>query len=49
MNTLTRLLIAYTAGLCRAVGVTPGQINRVRVGDCAGFSLRPEGSLGFYY
>ncbi len=49
MNTLVRLLIAYTALLCRALGITPGQINKVRVRNRAGFSPRPEGSLGFYY
>ena len=49
MRTLDRLLIAYTAWLCRTLGVAPAQLVRARVGRCDGFAPRPEGALGFYY
>jgi hypothetical protein len=49
MKTLDRLLIAYTAWLCRMLGVAPAQIGRARGHGCDGFAPRPEGALGFYY
>ena len=49
MKTLDRLLSAYTAWLCRILGVAPAQIDRARVQKCDGFAPRPEGALGFYY
>ncbi len=49
MKTLNRLLIAYTAWLCRILGVAPAQIGKARDDRCVGFAPRPEGALGFYY
>ncbi len=49
MKTLDRLLIAYTAWLCRTLGVAPAQIDRARVREYDGFAPRPEGALGYYY
>ncbi len=49
MKVFDRLLIAYTAWLCRSLGVGPAQIDRARVRNGAGFAPRPEGALGFYY
>lgn len=49
MKCLDRLLIAYTAWLCRTFGVTPRQINKVRAGNGDAFAPRPEGALGFYF
>lgn len=49
MKTLDRLLIAYTAWLCRMLGVAPARIGGAPVRRCDGFSPRPEGALGFYY
>ncbi len=49
MKTFEGLLTAYTAWLCRTLGVAPGQIDRDRVRNCDGFAPRPEGALGFYY
>jgi len=49
MTTLDRLLIAYTAWLCRTLGVAPVRISRVHDPRCNGFAPRPEGALGFYY
>ena len=50
MKTLDRLLVGYTAWLCRTLGVGPSQINKARVpSTCDAFSPRPEGALGFYY
>ena len=49
MKTLDRLLITYTAWLCRILGVAPGRSNGGRVRNCDGFAPRPEGALGFYY
>jgi len=49
MNTLDRLLIAYTAWLCRMLGVAPVRITGVREPKGNGFAPRPEGALGFYY
>jgi hypothetical protein len=49
MKTLDRLLIAYTAWLCRTLGIGPAQIGRARDRECDGFAPRPEGALGFYY
>ena len=49
MKTLDRLLIAYTAWLCRTLGVAPAQIGKARGHGCGGFAPRPEGALGFYY
>ena len=58
MKFLERPLVTYTAWLCRIIGVTPRQINKVR-GDNGynksrvvnGYSFvpRPEGALGNYY
>ncbi len=48
MKTIEKLLCAYTACLCRTMGVTPGQVSRVRARN-GGFSPRPEGALGYYY
>jgi hypothetical protein len=49
MKTLDRLLIAYTAWLCRILGVAPARIGRTRGHGYDGFAPRPEGALGFYY
>lgn len=49
MKILERRLIAYTAWLCRTLGVTPTQIERVHERNGTGFTPRPEGALGFYY
>jgi hypothetical protein len=49
MKTLERLLIAYTAGLCRTLGVAPAPIGGPRADRSDGFVPRPEGALGFYY
>ncbi len=49
MKALDRLLIAYTAWLCRTLGVAPAQIGGTRDPRCDGFAPRPEGALGFYY
>ena len=49
METLDRLLIAYTAWLCRTLGVAPARIDRIRDNRCDGFAPRPEGAIGFYY
>ncbi len=49
MKTLERLLIAYTAGLCRTLGVAPAPIGGPCVHRSDGFVPRPEGALGFYY
>ncbi len=49
MKTLDRLLIAYTAWLCRVLGVAPAQTGGARDDRCDGFAPRPEGALGFYY
>ncbi len=48
MMTINKLLIAYTAWLCRTMGVTPGQVKRIRDRN-GGFAPRPEGALGYYY
>ncbi len=49
MKTLDRLLIAYTAWLCRILGVAPAPIVGARIRKYDGFAPRPEGALGFYY
>jgi hypothetical protein len=49
MKTLNRPLIAYTAWLCRLLGVSPAQIAKVRAEERRGFTPRPEGALGYYY
>jgi hypothetical protein len=49
MKFLERLLVTYTAWLCRTTGVTPRQINKVRVDNSYSFVPRPEGALGNYY
>ncbi len=49
MKTLERLLIAYTAWLCRTLGVAPARVGGTRDHGCDGFAPRPEGALGFYY
>ena len=49
MKTLNRLLIAYTAWLCRILGVVPARNGRTRGGRSDGFAPRPEGALGYYY
>ncbi len=49
MKTFDRLLIAYTAWLCRTLDVGPAQIGKVRERNGGGFAPRPEGALGFYY
>ncbi len=49
MKTLVRLLIAYTAWLCRTLGVAPARVGGARDSRCDGFAPRPEGALGFYY
>ncbi len=49
MNTLDRLLIAYTAWLCRILGVTPTRNGQTHDRRSGGFAPRPEGALGFYY
>ena len=49
MKTFDRLLIVYTALLCRTLGVGPAQIDSARARDSEGFAPRPEGALGFYY
>ncbi len=49
VKTFNRLLIAYTAWLCRTFGVGPAQIDRARVRSYDGFAPRPEGARGFYY
>ncbi len=49
MKTLDRLLIAYTAWLCRILGVAPARIAGTRSRRYDGFAPRPEGALGFYY
>ena len=49
MMTLDRLLVAYTAWLCRTLGVVPGRIDRTGVRNYDGFAPRPEGARGFYY
>ncbi len=49
MKFLERPLIAYTAWLCRTLGVTPARIKRVHERNGSGFAPRPEGALGFYY
>ncbi len=49
MRTLDRLLIAYTAWLCRILGVTPARNGRSHHARRGGFAPRPEGALGFYY
>ncbi len=49
MKTLDRLLIAYTAWLCRILGVTPARNGRSRDRRNDGFAPRPEGALGYYY
>ena len=48
MKILERPLIAYTAWLCRTLGVTPGRVKRIRERN-GGFAPRPEGALGYYY
>ena len=48
MKFLERRLVAYTAWLCRALGVTPTQIRRVHESNGSGFAPRPEGARGFY-
>ena len=49
MKTLDRLLIAYTAWLCRILGVAPVRISKAHDPKGNGFAPRPEGALGFYY
>ncbi len=49
MKTLEGLLIAYTAWLCRILGVAPARIVGPRDRRCDGFAPRPEGALGYYY
>ncbi len=49
MKTLEGLLIAYTAWLCRTLGVAPVRIAGPRDRRCDGFAPRPEGALGYYY
>ena len=49
MKTLDRLLIAYTAWLCRILGVTPARNGGSRDRRNVGFAPRPEGALGYYY
>ncbi len=49
MKTLDRLLIAYTAWLCRILGVAPAPIVGTGVRKYDGFAPRPEGALGYYY
>ena len=49
MKTLDRLLIAYTAWLCRTLGVAPAQTVGADVRKYDGFAPRPEGAPGFYY
>ncbi len=49
MKILERPLIAYTAWLCRTLGVTPARIKMVHERNGSGFTPRPEGALGFYY
>ena len=49
MRILDRLLIAYTAWLCRTLGVAPAQIVGARERKRGGFAPRPEGARGFYY
>jgi len=49
MKFLERLLVTYTARLCRTFGVTSRQINKVRVDNGYSFVPRPEGALGNYY
>ncbi len=49
MKILERPLIAYTAWLCRTLGVTPSRIKQVQERNGSGFTPRPEGALGFYY
>ena len=46
MKFLERSLVTYTAWLCRTFGVTPREINKVRVGNGDSFAPRPEGALG---
>ncbi len=49
MKTLEGLLIAYTAWLCRILGVAPTPNVGARVRRYDGFAPRPEGALGYYY
>ena len=49
MKILERQLIAYTAWLCRTLGVTPRQVQKVHERNGDAFVPRPEGALGFYY
>ena len=49
MKFFERLLVTYTAWLCRTFGVTPRQINKSRVDSGYSFVPRPEGALGTYY
>jgi hypothetical protein len=42
-------MTAYTAWLCRTLGVGPRQIDNARVRHYDGFAPRPEGALGYYY
>ncbi len=49
MKFLERQLVTYTAWLCRTIGVTPRQINKIRVDNGYSFVPRPEGALGNYY
>ncbi len=49
MKTLNGLLIAYTAWLCRVLGVVPTRNGAAAVSRSQGFAPRPEGALGFYY
>ncbi len=46
MTLLVKPLTAYTAWLCRALGVTPARIKRIQERNGSGFSPRPEGALG---
>ena len=49
MQTIEKLMIAYTVWLFRIFEITPEKIERSRPGQVGVFALRPEGARGIHF